>query len=142
MWPIIFELDPGESFCLQTPSGLKRIKLLSFVEEKEPDLWNPTKSGGSTFARAFVQVRIDDIEAALTHQPFQMPIVVNGVRLLVETTKNWATQAELDTLDSVDKAVRFSALAEEEPWGPPDLVFPIAQYRWRASTFNNTWSAL
>ncbi|MBN1315035.1 MAG: peptidoglycan DD-metalloendopeptidase family protein [Anaerolineales bacterium] len=142
MWPNFFELDPGESYELETASGLQVIELLSVEEEKEPDFWNPSKSGGATFARALCQVRVNDVQATLTHQPFQTPLAVNGVRLYVETTKNWAAQAELDSLDSLKKTVRFSALPEEEPWGPENLVFPIAQYRWRACTFNNTWSAL
>jgi hypothetical protein len=48
----------------------------------------------------------------------------------------------LDNLGKMKKTVRFSALGDTEEWGPGNFVFPIAKYRWRASTFNNTWSAL
>ena len=42
----------------------------------------------------------------------------------------------------MNKAVRFSALPAGAAWGPEDLVFPIAGYRWRSAVYNNTWSAL
>ncbi len=142
MWPIVFELDLGEIFPIETSSGVKVIKLLSCRVEKEPDCWNGDKSGGTTFARAYIGIEVSGVQATLVHRPFQMPAVVNGVRIYVEAVWDWATQAEIDNLGKMKKFVRFSALGEEEDWGPANFVFPIAKYRWRASTFNNTWSAL
>ena len=71
-----------------------------------------------------------------------MPTEVGGLRLYVETTRPWAMEAAPATLPGVQKEVRFSAVPSGQPWGPPDLRFPILNYRWRAASYNNTWSAL
>ncbi|MCK5714051.1 MAG: M23 family metallopeptidase, partial [Hyphomicrobiaceae bacterium] len=42
----------------------------------------------------------------------------------------------------MDSDVRFSVVAEGEGWGPTDMRFPIQDYRWRSSSYNNTWASL
>jgi murein DD-endopeptidase MepM/ murein hydrolase activator NlpD len=141
-WPIVFELDLGETFTIESSDGMKVIKLLSCRVEKEPDYWNPDKTDKAIFTRAYIGIDISGVQATLIHQPFQMPVVVNGVSIYIETIKDWALHAEIDLLNKVKKTVRFSALRADNEWGPGNFIFPIARYRWRASTFNNTWSAL
>src|SRR3546814_16843238 len=45
-------------------------------------------------------------------------------------------------MEDVEKDVRLSICLEGESWGPESLKFPILDYRWRASAYNNTWSSL
>jgi hypothetical protein len=141
MWPIRFELDPGESQKIPTPQGIREMRLLEVREHTWADFYCDNSSRQS-FAWAEVAVEVDGVRAVLLQRPYEMPVVVNGLRLYVETTRNWALNCQLEGLNTVEKTVRFSALAQEEDWGPQDLIFPVAGFRWRSSPYNNTWSAL
>src|SRR5690606_27752600 len=56
--------------------------------------------------------------------------------------KEWNDEADYGGLNDVQKAVRLSVCGENETWGQSSFVFPIKDYRWRSSVYNNTWSAL
>jgi murein DD-endopeptidase MepM/ murein hydrolase activator NlpD len=142
MWPFRFDLDIGESYLLPDPgAGNHQIKLLGVKEYEWADYYthNPARA---TYSRAEISVEVDGNPVLLIHRPYQLPTVVNGVRIYVEATLNWANRCEIESLPDLNKAVRFSALPAGAAWGPEDLVFPIAGYRWRSAVYNNTWSAL
>lgn len=145
-YPVMFELDPGQSFDVtRRLSGklLKRpVKLISVRLFTEPNLWFEGNIPEENYAYAQVVVEVDGKKATLLHRPYQMPVVLNGLRLYVETTREWAENAEIADLKDVQRKVRLSACGEKESWGPASFVFPIRNYRWRSAAYNNTWSSL
>lgn len=144
-WPTVVELNVGESRTIRRhvkESLVEReVKLLGVQEHWEPDFF--TGAGDSrTLRLAEVTIDVDGVRATLKCRPYQMPINVNGLRIYVETTRRWAHEAEIERMTEVDADVRLSAVAEGEGWGPSDLVFPVRNYRWRSSSYFNTWSSL
>ena len=142
MWPIRFQLDVGASFPVDTAAGRRAVTLLAVKESHQPDLWCEANSDRQSLAEAAVTVDVSGEQAVLRLRPYEMPAVVNGLRLYVEATRNWAHRCELAGLDHVTADAALSALCAAEPWGPPDLVFPLGDYRWRAATYMNTWASL
>ena len=145
-WPVVFELEAGASFTVRRGSDdgpiERAVRLVSVAESWEPDRWIEGNDRRETLRMAEVVVEVDGIRATLLARPYQMPVVVNGLRLYVEATRSWATGAEIERLAWRGGDVRLSAVAEGEPWGPEDLRFPIGEYRWRSATYNNTWLSL
>jgi hypothetical protein len=141
-WPVVFELDPDGSFTLPTKTGSREIRLLSFEEVTQPDYWITGNPSHTTIAAARVTVAVGGQKAVLLQRAYQMPFTVNGVRLYVETTRPWGTAKQTDPIKDIQKAVRFSAVPAGEPWGPRTIRFPIADYRWRSATYQNTASSL
>lgn len=144
-WPTVFELNVGESRTIRrhlAETQLERdVKLLGVQEYWEPDFF--TGAGESrTLRLAEVTVEVNGVQATLKCRPYQMPVTVNGLRIYVETTRRWAREAEIERMTEVDADVRLSAVADGEGWGPRDFVFPVKHYRWRASSYFNTWSSL
>jgi hypothetical protein len=145
-WPTVFELDVGQSVEIQRRAGERvvgrTVKLLAIEEELEPDHHVAGNERRATHRCAKVLVDVSGQQATLLHRAYQFPVIVNGLRLYVETTRRWAQHAQYDRLDNVRGDVRLSAVAEGQTWGPADVGFPIAGYRWRSSPYNNTWDAL
>ena len=137
-WPTAFELNKGDSFRV----GDRTVTLLSFEEHWQPDHWVQGNRDRQTLESASVTVDVSGEEATLLLRPYEMPATVRGLRLYVETTKNWATKCDYAPLEGVERDVRLSAGGEGEPWGPADVVFPVRDYRWRSSSYQNTWSSL
>ena len=137
-WPVVVELNLGEAVQV---AG-QQIRLISIAEQFEPDYWIADNRARRTLAGAAIELAVGGHRAVVTAMPYQLPVTVNGLRLFVETTKNWASDCTIEPIFDVQRDVRISACAEDESWGPLDLVFPIRGYRWRSSTYQNTWSAL
>lgn len=142
-WPWVFELDVGESQRVERRVGnravVRHVKLLGVTHDMQPDFWCRENDAHEIFESAAVSVAVDGVPCTLLARPYQAPTEVNGLRLLVETTQPWALKADYERMDDVARAVRFSAVAVGECWGPAPLRFPIRGYRWRTSTYNNTW---
>lgn len=145
-WPVVVELKSGEKYKIERKFNgetIKRsIRLVSCKESTEPDLWIRENSARQTLCDAEVVVEVDGVRATLHARSYQSPCLVNGLRIYVESTKLWANQVELAPLGWRGGDVRFSVVAEGESWGPPALRFPIQQFRWRSSSYNNTWLSL
>jgi hypothetical protein len=142
MWPQILNLNVGESAVVPTARGERRVTVLGVEHGYQPDLWCEDNPSHKIISSARVRVDVAGEEATLIARPYQMPVVVNGVRLYVETTKSWANVAGYDQLREVKTDVRLSALDADSHWGPEGFVFPIRNYRWRSATYNNTWLSL
>lgn len=144
-WPIVFKLNIGDSCKVKRVVGGKTIeravKLISVSEHWEPDYWIEDNQSQRTICKADVVVEVSGIRATLTARPYQMPVIVNGLKLYVETTRRWKSSRSAG-IRRMDADVSLSAVAENESWGPTDMVFPIRNYRWRSSTYNNTWASL
>ncbi|MFA6962263.1 MAG: PKD domain-containing protein [Opitutaceae bacterium] len=140
-WPALADLNPGETCEISTTAGPRRLTLIGVQEMTEPDYFIQNNPSHAVVVRADAEIEVDGVRATVTGRPFQLPIVVNGVRVAVQTTRGWS-EAEVGSVKNMGKAVRLELLDASLSWGPPDLVFHIDDYRWRSSTYNNTWSAL
>jgi len=145
-WPTTFELNIGDSYTLRRNIDGKTIervvKLISVTEYWEPDYWIKNNPKRRTLRKAEVVVDVSGVKATLLARPYQMPAVVNGLRLYVEATHRWATETRLGKIRGMNSDVRLSAVARGEGWGPSDMLFPLRDYRWRSSSYYNTWSSL
>lgn len=145
-WPLIFNLDVGQSCRVERLSGdltiVRTVKLVSVEHRMQPDHWCTDNATHEIFEMAEISITVDGLPFTLLARPYQSPVEVNGLRLIVETTLPWATKATFGQMDDVKHDVRFSAVAAGESWGPANLHFPIRNYRWHSSTYNNTWSQI
>lgn len=145
-YPLVFELNPGETQSITRSYGgrtlHRSVKLVSIKHFTEPNPWFSGKFAPENYCSAEVVLEISGKPVTLTHRPYEMPKVVDGLRIFVETTREWAQNAELADMKDVQKDVRLSLCLADEPWGPVDIVFPINGYRWRSGAYNNTWSSL
>jgi len=144
--PLVMDLSMGQSREVRL-TGLggqvqRRIRLVSVREHYWPNWHLANASDHRVFQSAEVEVEVNGTFATLWARPFESPRAVNGLRLFVETTRDWAGTAQLDPLPAVEGDVRLSCVAEGMAWGPSTLRFPIRDYRWQANTYRNTWSAL
>ena len=144
-YPEVFELNKGKMHTVliqQAGSAVQRsIKLVSVTPYFESTLWFPAGED-SNYQKAEVVVEVSGEKMTLLHHPYQMSVVVNGLRLFVEEIKEWALDGAVAEMRDVEKDVRFSVKAAGEPWGPQTMVFPLQYYRCKAATYQNTWSSL
>jgi murein DD-endopeptidase MepM/ murein hydrolase activator NlpD len=145
-YPLVFELNTGESFTVNRnylgKKAKQTIKVISIHHQTEPNLWFSGDVPQHNYIQAQIVLDISGKQVTLLHRPYQMPVTVNGLRIFVETTKEWAENAEIADMRDLQKQVRLSVCAENEPWGPVVFVFPVKDYRWRSAVYNNTWSSL
>lgn len=146
IWPVIIDLKhgPPQEIRVAGPAGevQRRIRLLRVQEFSWPNRALADAPDRQVFQSAEVEVEVGGTQAILRARPFESPRLVNGLRLYVEATRNWATTPQLDRLTQVAGDVRLSCVAEGMTWGPSELRFPISQYHWQANTYRNTWCAL
>jgi len=144
--PVVIDLQLGQSreICLAGPTGeiRRQVRLLAVREHYWPNWYIPDAPNHQVFRSAEVEVDVDGTHATLWARPFESPQLVSGLRLYVETTRDWAITPQLDPLPRVTGDVRLSCVAEGMTWGPSTLRFPIRHYRWQANTYRNTWCAL
>lgn len=142
-WPVQFDLDLDETVRLDAPNGSVRVVLRAVDHDTAPDFWTGESPDQAIRVAARVSVELDGEPVVLTCRPGQLPTAAGPVRLYVETTRDWATSpTQARPIAGVDRAVRFSAVPAGRTWGPDDLVFPIGNYRWRSSSYQNTWGSL
>ena len=144
-WPTVFEIDQGQVYRLtRTGAGktlTRDIRLVNVVEHWEPDFYTGN-SQQRTLRLAEVDVEVSGVPAKLLCQPYQMPVVVNGLRVYVDMTDTWAHNVEYVPLPEMLSAIRFAVVLANEDWGPAHFIFPIGQFLWRSSAYNNTWLSL
>lgn len=145
-YPFIFELNQGESqTVLRSYKGKttrRIIKLVSFKPYMETNYWFPDSLGKKNYYQAEVNLDVSGRKVTLYHRPYQMPVTVNGLRINIENVKEWDEHGEYGKTGTMKKQVRIAVCMENESWGPETIAFPINDYRWRASVYNNTWSGL
>jgi hypothetical protein len=144
--PVVVDLRLGQpqEICVAGPTGEIRrsVRLLAVQDHYWPNWHLPDAPNHQVYQSAEVEVEVDGTRATLWARPFEAPRLVNGLRLYVETTRDWACTPQLDPLAPVEGDVRLACVAEGMPWGPSALRFPLRQYRWQANTYRNTWRAL
>ena len=145
-YPVVFELNEGEDHTISRSykgrSVERTIRLISVKHFAEDNLWFSGDLGSENYSKAEVVIEVSGKRVTLLHRPYESPRVVNGLRVYVETTKEWAENAAYADLKDVARTVRLSVCLEGEPWGPVGVLFPISAYRWRSAVYNNTWSGL
>lgn len=142
MWPQRFDVNIGSSFEAHVAGGTRTIRVLGVEEHYEPDFWCAENPSRESLREARVTLDVSGERAVLRMRPYEMPAVVHGVRLYAELTRNWAADCRYSKIEDLNTDVRLSVLAADMPWGPEDLVFPLREYRWRSSTYMNTWLSL
>lgn len=145
-YPFIFELNPGESQTVtrtwKEKTITREIKLVSVKLYREPNLWFDDSISSFDFYSADVLVEISGKPAIVHHRPYQMPQTVDGIRIYIENIKDWDDHGKLGREGNLRKQVRFSVCGANESWGPPSIIFPLNNFSWRSSVYNNTWSGL
>lgn len=143
-YPRVFELNIGEQHIVRLKYKGKvitrSIKLVSIKPYFEPYLLFK-KGPSKIYSKVEVEVEVSGKRIILMHRPYQMPVTFNGLRLYVEAVKDWAVNADFQSLKRIQRQVRLSVCAEGQSWGPA-MMFPIKGYRWKAGVYQNTWSAL
>lgn len=144
-FPFIFELNTGESLTIDRTykkTTLQRtIKLISFTPLYEPNYWFKD-THPVNFYKFIVKIEVDGKTINLFYRPYQMPVNFEGLRIYVENIKLMDESAAYNRKDDMEKHVRLSVCLKDEPWGPENIVFPINDYLWRSSVYNNTWGSL
>ncbi len=85
-----------------------------------------------------VRLLVDGEEIELVARPFQYPVTAAGLRLYLDGTKEWLGTDDVYPVN-IPKRIRLRFTAAGESWGPVGLRFPVGEYRWHATTYNNTW---
>ncbi len=140
-WPQLVELGIGETIGVVLGEREYKVALRGVEHLWEPDGWIEGNVDRRTLSDAKVVLEVDGEPVTLRHRPYELPHVVGDLQIYVETTRLWATACAFDPLP-IQKDVRLSIQRDGWPWGPASLQFAIRDYRWRASSYNNTWSAL
>jgi murein DD-endopeptidase MepM/ murein hydrolase activator NlpD len=141
-WPCVFELDRGQTLAVPSAGKPVKVRLIEYRLTHEPDYFIARNPARKTVASAEAKIEVDGQPAALLCRPFQMPETVGGVRIYVDAVREWAAHAGYAPLTGVEREVRFSAVPAGHNWGSGKLVFPLRAYRWRSSTYQNTWNSL
>jgi hypothetical protein len=145
-FPFIFELDTGESQIVkrnyQGATVERTIKLIGFEAFSETNYWFSDPLPPMDYYQFKVDLEVSGERVALYHRPYQMPVVVNGIRIYIENMKEWGEDPRRHKLGGMTKQVRIAVCMENEPWGPDNIIFPVNDYRWHANVYMNTWSSL
>jgi len=139
--PQLIEMNVGDSVKVPLASGKSRtLKLVAYTEQKEP-YYEPANNGfADAVVSAEVVVEVDGKRATVVGGPFHMPAAVNGINLLVGTTRGWTGGI---VPDHMSKDVRLEAQDASQPWSEPGrFVFPVRHYRWRVMNYQHTWLGL
>jgi hypothetical protein len=144
--PLVFELDVGETYTINRIMGdvdkSATIKIVDYKFHYENNLWFRDTIPQKNIYQADVSVKINGKAYTLTKRGYQFPQVMEGFRWYVETIRGWETSSQVDAFKDLEKDIRLSVCLENESWGPEDFAYPIKDYRWRASSYMNTWSAM
>lgn len=124
----VFDLAIGETATVQLADGKTRsIKLLSLQE--------PRCSARGTIRAPRITIDVDGIRAEVPAAEYQMPQVVNGVKVACSVTRGvvGAVGSAYGNVYAMDKDARIRCWAPEAPlFGPKPMIYPARQ-TWFAS---------
>lgn len=146
-YPLVFELNKGDSILIdrtyQSKHIIRTLILKDYRIFAENNNWISESSGKSNYYKGEVDVMVSGKMFTIMLQPYQMPVTVEGLRIYVEAIKKMDEIPSMGSIDKMNKEVRLSVCLEDEPWGEPsEIEFPVNNYRWRSSSYNNTWFSL
>ena len=126
--PVIVDLAVGESYVFELKDGSKKpITVLSSREERDPFR--------NAIRRAEVDVDVDGVKATIPVALYNLPQVVNGVKLDAAVTKGYPQNSSSPQIWALapDADVRLRFWNPDEPLlSPGTFVYPLKQ-RWFAS---------
>ncbi len=139
--PQVCELNQGETCQVWDAAALPRkIKLLSVKERTEPYFEAAGSRVVDAVAGAALEIEIDGRPFALEAGPYTMPQELGGLRILVSGLRGAAGGIVPDPLE---KDVRLEIQDASLPfYARKRLVFPVADERWAASSYRNTFLGL
>ncbi len=141
-YPLIFELKRNQSIILDSSYNNAEIKLIDIELFNEPNLWLDDTLPKHNYFAAIVKLKINDTMIIIPCRPYQMPVTVSGLRLYIEGIKQWNNETRLGEIDRLTGDVRLAVRPAGYPWFEKAIVFPVADYVWRASAYYNTWHSL
>lgn len=141
-WPLYVELDHGAEMQVELAGRPHRLRLVSTADLTEPNGRIVSGRPPETLRESVARIEFDSTPAELRLRPYQLPVVVGDARIYLEATARNAAEADFVRLEGVQRHARIALRPRNAAWGPTDLRFPLADYRWRGTTFNNTWGAM
>jgi len=148
-YPTIFELNLGEQFQYKRLINDQvieyEIKLIKIKPNYSSYFWNLDDGNhgkDSIFHSAKISLEINGQLVEIDHRPFEFPVTLGGIRLYIEAVKEWAIGGDLADLKRMEKDARFSICLAKETWGSKNIKYPIANYKFKSSSYNNTWGSL
>ena len=141
-WPTTVDVDPGETVTAVRHGVAHTFRILddapgqpAIVHETMP--FPTTAPDYRVNYAARVRLAVDGQEVEVVARPLQYPIEAAGLRLYLDGTQEWLAVGIYAV--AIPKRIRLRFTAAGESWGPATLRFPVAEYRWYATTYNNTW---
>ncbi len=126
--PVIVDLAIGESFVYELKNGIKkRITVLSVNETR--DVFR------HAIRKAEVGLDVDGKKVIITASLYNLPRIINGVKLDVAVTKGYIEQSSKNNVWNLKqgKDVRLRFWDPDQPYLEPEsFLYPIKQ-RWSAS---------
>ena len=142
-WPTSVDVDPGETVTAVRDGVSHTFRILN-DEGGQPAIAYetmpfPTTSVDKRVNYAVrVRLAVDGKEIEMVARPYQFPIEAAGLRLYLDGTKEWLGTDDVFPVN-IAKRIRLAFTAAGESWGPPALRFPVGEYRWYSTSYNNTW---
>ncbi len=141
-WPTTVDVDPGETVTAVRNGVPHTFRILSDAQG-QPAITHETMPFPTTAPdyrvnyAARVRLEVDGQEVEVVARPLQYPIDAAGLRLYLDGTQEWLEVGIYAV--AIPKRIRLRFTAAGESWGPATLRFPVGDYRWYATTYNNTW---
>ncbi len=139
--PQVCELDIGESCEVWDAEALPRtVKLVSVRERTEPYFEAAASRVVQAVTGADLEIEIDGRPFTLQAGPYRMPAELGGLQILVSGLRGASGGIVPDPLE---KAVRLEIQDASLPfYARKRLAFPVANERWAASSYRNTFLGL
>ena len=142
-WPMTVDVNPGETVTAIRNGVAHTFRILSDANGQPAIVYEtmpfPTTSATNRVNYAArVRLQIDGTEVEMVARPFQYPVEAAGLRLYLDGTQEWLGTDDVYPVN-LPKRIRLRFTAAGESWGPATLRFPVGEYRWYATTYNNTW---
>jgi plastocyanin len=134
--PKLIALNAGQS-CTDSFGGNVEhtVRVIAVDEFFEQGYWQGAFR--NICYKALITVEVDGVRGEVGCGPFYMPVVVNGLRICGEVTKAFSGST---AIAAMNEDVLLSVKDASLPWyAPGSFVFPIENYRWGASPFQNAW---
>lgn len=137
--PEIFELSCGEMYS--STYGRDKLRTIKLIDVKS--IYEPYFQEGKwydIFLKAEVIVEVDGNACMLICAPYQRPVNVNGLNIMIDLV-NGLQHGTVPV--KLVKDARFAVKTADLPWFDKErFVFPVNDYRWRATNYTHTWNGL
>ena len=141
-WPTTVDVDPGETVTATRNGTAHTFRILADAQGQPAIAYEtmpfPTTSVDKRVNYAVrVRLEVDGREIEMVARPHQFPVEAFGLRLYLDGTKEWLGTDDVFPVH-IAKRIRLAFTEAGESWGPA-LRFPVGEYRWYSTSYNNTW---